>query len=165
MTAPSAHVTPVPTLKPIRDLLTDLLGREVAVAPGEPVSAAGAGVCVAEYATDRGAVVAVAVLDLPLAAVLGGALGLIPPGGVEDAIAERELPRMLEDNLFEVVNILAGLFNVEGAPHVKLRALHGPGDRPSQEAVALAATMGRRVDIRFTVTRYGEGSGSIVLAL
>ncbi|NAZ78452.1 hypothetical protein GTQ99_24040, partial [Kineococcus sp. T13] len=54
---------------------------------------------------------AVVVFDFPLA-----------PGGSEAAIEDRQLPDNLVVNAREVLNIMASLFNVEGAAHLKLHA-------------------------------------------
>jgi hypothetical protein len=162
MTGPALSQSSVPTLKAVRDVLTDLLGREVHVAGGEPVALHPQRTSVAEYRNDFGAPVAVAVLDLPLAGALGGALGLLPPGGVEDMVDENDLSEAVIENLHEILNVLAGVFNAAGKTHLKLGALHRPGDEVSPEVAQLAATMGRRLDINIEVSRYGTGNLSLV---
>lgn len=154
----------VPTAKAIRDLLADLIGREVTVAPGEPV-VLGAGVSgsAAVYVTDKLHMVALGVLDLPLTAYLGGALGLLPVGGVQDLLAEGEVSSGALDNVHEILNVASALFNVPGAPHVKLYSLVSPGDLPPTDVSTAMKLLGGRIDLKVDVPGYGSGALSMVL--
>lgn len=155
----------LPSTKAVRDLLADLIGREVTVAPGEPVVfGSGATGTAAVYVTDKLQMAAIAVLDLPLTAYLGGALGLLPVGGVEDMLAEGEVSNAGLDNVHEILNVASALFNVPGAPHVKLYSLVSPGDLPPVDVSSLMKVMGRRLDLGVDVPGYGSGALSLVLA-
>src|SRR5216117_459675 len=99
----------IPAPKLVRDLLSDLLGRDVTVAPADPPS--GAVPVTAVFVHDNLAIAGVIGFQLPLAANLAAAVGLIPPGGAEACIEDGELTPLFGDNLAEVCNILTSLFN------------------------------------------------------
>jgi hypothetical protein len=75
----------------------------------------------------------------------------------------RSLPENAEENLAEIVNVMAALFNIEGAPHVKMSHLARPDDREPAAPIALAGALGRRLDLAIEVEGYGSGTLSIVL--
>lgn len=69
---------------------------------------------------------------------------------------------MQVEALHEVVNVLAALFNTQGAPHSKLHKLYAPGEElPGDLAGMLAAF--NRVDLAIEVPTYGKGALSLVL--
>ena len=158
-----AAVTPVPAPKLVRDLLEDLLGRQVDVRPGEPLSPEDdRATTVAVYVDDSLTLRLVGVADLAFSAYAGASIGLVPVGGAELAIEERSLPSTIEENLYEVLNICASLLNAEGLPHVKLHAVHYPGSVPPPQAHAMACTLGRRLDLVVDIAGYGTGRFSLV---
>ncbi len=161
MTAPGM-VLPAP--KDVRDMLTGLVGKPVAVAPGGPVTPTPQKpVSVAVYVDPHMAVNALCVMDLGASAYTGAALALLPPGGAQDAVEEDgELTGMMVEALHEVVNVLSALFNVPGAPHSKLHRLYAPGeDLPGDVQGMLAAF--NRLDLAIEVPGYGKGALSLVL--
>ena len=97
-----------------------------------------------------------------LAAHAGASIGLLPPGASEAAIEDRELPENLTVNAKEVLNIMASLFNVEGAAHLKLYASYAPGEALRPDVADWATRTGSRLDLTVEVTRYGKGALSIV---
>lgn len=159
---PTAYL---PAPKEIRDLLGDLLGREVTVAPTSPFAPGPyAPATVAVYVTDQLEVAGVIACDLKLSAAAGAAIGLVPPGGAADAAASGTLPANLAENLQEVLNVAAALFNTPGAPHLRLYTMHPAGQTLPADVVARALTLGRRVDLTVEVAGYGSGRLSIVLS-
>jgi hypothetical protein len=162
VTAPLTVV--LPDAKAVKDMLSGLVGKPVGVAPGAPVTPTDRDpVSVAVYVSPTMAVNALCVMDLPLAAWTGGALALLPPGGVQDVVEEDgELTGMLTEALHEVVNVLSALFNVPGAPHSKLHASYAPGDDlPGDIAGMLVAF--NRLDLAVDVPGYGKGRLSLVV--
>ena len=162
MTAPGT--IPLPAAKDVRDMLTGLVGKPVGVTPGAPVTpAADRPVAVAVYVDPGMNVNALCLMDLGAAAYTGSALALLPPGGAQDAVEEDgELSGMQVEALHEVVNVLAALFNAQGAPHSKLHKLYAPGEElPGDLAGMLAAF--NRVDLDIDVPTYGKGALSLVL--
>ena len=115
----------LPAAKDVRDMLSGLVGKEVAVSPGAPVTPEpNRPVTVAIYTAPDMSVNALCVMDLGASAYTAAALALLPPGGAQDAVEEdKELSPMLLEALHEVVNVLSALFNTPGAPHSKLNKL------------------------------------------
>ncbi|WP_309230064.1 MULTISPECIES: hypothetical protein [unclassified Blastococcus] len=160
----AAGTIPLPAAKDVRDMLTGLVGKPVAVTPGAPVTPApDRPVSVAVYVDPHMNVNALCLMDLGASAYTGGALALLPPGGCQDAVEEDgELTGMQVEALHEVVNVLAALFNTQGAPHSKLHKLYAPGEElPGDLAGMLAAF--NRVDLAIEVPTYGKGALSLVL--
>jgi hypothetical protein len=154
--------SPLPTRHSVRNTIQDLIGRDVELSDGLPPPARTTNV-VAVYVTDKLATSALAVIDLECAARLGGSLGMIPKPVVEEAIAARELPPPLDDNCYEVLNVLAAVFNVPNAPHVRLYKMYGPNSAIPADVAALGALAGSRMDVELTISGYGLGMLSIVV--
>ncbi len=159
-----AGTIPLPAAKDVRDMLTGLVGRSVAVSPGAPVTPTpDRPVAVAVYVDPNMAVNALCLLDLGAAAYTGGALALLPSGGCQDAVEEDgELTTMLTEALHEVVNVLSALFNVPGAPHSKLHKLYAPGEDLPGDVEGMLANF-NRLDLAIDVPGYGKGAISFVL--
>ncbi len=154
--------SPLPSRLAIRNLVGDLVGRDVDLKDGTPIKTAPTNV-IAVYVNDKLAVSAVVVCDLAAAARLGGALGLLPKGGIDDAIKDKELPELVRDCVYEVLNVFAAAFNVGGAPHVRLYQLFGPGETVPADIASLAASLGSREDVMMSVAGYGAGNLSVVV--
>ncbi|SNR71180.1 hypothetical protein [Blastococcus mobilis] len=158
----STVVLPAP--KDVRDMLAALIGRNVTVSPGAPVTPApDRPVSVAVYVSPEMSVNALCLMDLGASAYTGGALALLPPGGCQDAVEEDgELSGVQIEALHEVVNVLSALFNTPGAPHSKLHKLYAAGgDLPGDIEGMLAAF--NRIDLDIDVQGYGKGSLSLVI--
>ena len=156
-------VAALPAPKHVRDLLADLLGRDVTVGTGTPVASTKARpAAIAVFADDKLRTIAVSLLDLPLCGATGGALGLLPVAGVNQMVEDKDLSEILLENLYEVVNILSVLFNVPGAPHAKLHKLYAPGEPLPPDIRAYASALGFRIDLDVGVAGYGNGRLSIV---
>ena len=154
----------LPAAKDVRDMLAGLVGRDVTVSPGAPVTPApDRPVAVAVYVAPDMSVNALALLCLGAAAYTGGALALLPPGGCQDAVEEDgELTAMQLEALHEVVNVLSALFNTPGAPHSKLHRLYAPGEDLAGDLEGMLAGF-NRLDLDIDVQGYGKGSLSLVL--
>jgi hypothetical protein len=154
--------SPLPSRHAVRSLLADLLDRDVDLADGNPVPAKTTNI-VAVYVTDRLATAALTVVDLECAARIGGARGTLPRGGVDEAIAERALAGKLRSNCYQVLDVMASVFNLPNAQHVRLYQMYGPNEAVPGDIAHLTASTGSRMDIRLTVAGYGSGSMSIVV--
>jgi hypothetical protein len=154
----------LPNPKEIRDLLTDLLGRDVTLSPSAPLAPTPRTPCtIGVYVDDALQVTAVVSFDLPLSAHAGAAIGLVPVAGAEAAIEEGTLNDTLRENVYEVLNIGASLFNPEGATHLRLYDVHHAGAPVPPDVLAKALTLGRREDLAVQVAGYGSGRLSYVL--
>jgi hypothetical protein len=160
-----SDVSVLPGTPAVRNLFEDLLGREVTVSPGDPLSADEiATATVAIYTDTAQKVYGVLGMDLKLSANTGAALGLLPAGAAEDSIDEKKLFPNLAENVFELCNVLTSLLNREGGPHVKMYQVIYPGDPLPADARAHLMALGRRIDLMVEVSRYGKGKFSLSLA-
>jgi hypothetical protein len=142
----------------MRNMLEDLLGREVTVNPANPPEGHEVPTMLLAAYTDRQLnLAAVLGLDLALAAYAGAALGLLPPGAAQDSIEDKRLSSVLEENVRELCNVFTGLLNREGAPHVRLQQVIAPGEQVPADVAAYVMALGRRVDLKVEVARYGSG--------
>jgi hypothetical protein len=155
----------LPAALTIRNLLEDLLGREVTITNvSPPVAKDAQRTIVAVYVDNSTKMTAVLGLELPLAAYAGAALGLMPAGGAQDCVDEGQLSETLAENVGELCNILTSLLNQEGSPHVKLYKVYVPPEAPPNDAQALLLALGNRTDLMVDVARYGKGRLSLSLA-
>ena len=158
-------MTRIPSVLAVRELFEDLLGRGVtaAVSPDPVVPSAKAPCCISVYVTERLETRALVVADLELAARTGAALGLVPKGGADAALEDRELPKNLLENFSEVTNIFASLFNLPDQPHLKLYRVISPGEAPPDDVIALLRGLSSREDLRLDIDGYGTGRLGVVL--
>ena len=154
----------LPAAKDVRDMLSGLVGKEVSVSPGAPVTPEpNRPVTVAIFTAPDMSVNALCVMDLGASAYTAAALALLPPGGAQDAVEEdKELSPMLLEALHEVVNVLSALFNTPGAPHSKLNKLVPDGDDVPGDIAGMLAGF-NRLDLALEVPGYGKGALSLVL--
>ncbi|GIF24220.1 hypothetical protein BJ973_007700 [Actinoplanes tereljensis] len=160
-----SDVSVLPGTVAVRNLFEDLLGREVTVSPGDPISAEEIATATVAIFTDTAQnIYGVMGMDLALSANAGAALGLMPAGAAEDSIDEKKLFPNLAENVFELCNVLTSLLNREGGPHIKMYQVIYPGDPLPADARAHLMALGRRVDLQVEVNRYGKGKFSLSLA-
>ena len=160
-----SDVSVLPGTQAVRNLFEDLLGREVTVSPGSPLTADEIATATVAIFTDSSQnIYGVLGMELPLAANAGAALGLLPAGAAEDSIDEKKLFPNLAENVFELCNVLTSLLNREGGPHIKMYQVIYPGDPLPADARAHLMALGRRIDLVVEVNRYGKGKFSLSLA-
>ncbi|HEV7755049.1 MAG TPA: hypothetical protein VGO94_04240 [Mycobacteriales bacterium] len=157
--------TSLPHPKEVRDMLSDMLGRDVTVAPCDAFTPNVTDKhAAAVYVDDQGQVAVLAALDLPLAAWVGASIGLVPAGGAQDQVEDGELSQGVRDNLYEVLNIFSALFNKPGTPHLKIQSMYPPGEAPPLDLGVMLKSLGMRLDLEVTVAGYGSGKIAVVLA-
>jgi hypothetical protein len=154
--------SPLPSRMSVRNVVEGLIGRDVDISDGMPVPPKTTNI-VAVYVNDKLGTQAVIVVDLEAGARFGGALGMVPRGGVDDAIKERKLSDVLKDNCYEVLNVLASVFNAGTAPHVRLYQMYGPNESVPADVAQVTGIAGTRMDIKLKVAGYGDGAMSIVV--
>jgi hypothetical protein len=159
---PPVDSSPMPTRLALRNLIGDLIGRDVEIRDSDPIASKVTNVT-GVYVTDRLATAAIAILDFEGAARIGGALGMLPRGGVDDVIAERELPPMVRDCTYEALNVLAAAFNIGAAPHVRLYQMYGPGGGVPTDVASMGAAATGRMDVNVQISGYGPARLSIVV--
>jgi hypothetical protein len=152
----------LPDRKQIKDIFEGLLGRDVAIGDGSPVLMDLPKPVVATYVDDAQRLCAVVVMDLALAAHAGAALALIPKGGAEAAVEDKDLPANLYENAAEILNVLAAPLGEASGVHQRLSATFAPTDSVPAHVLACAATLGARDDLSLEIQGYGTGSLSVV---
>jgi hypothetical protein len=160
-------MTDAPSLPPtmvLREMLMDMLGRDVKIAPSGPWAPTprdkGA---VAVYVDDGMRLRALVACDLSLSVALAASIGLIPAKTAATSVEEGVLTQDMGENLYEVLNIFASLFNTPNHPHVKLYALHVPGQPVPTDLAGQLRAFGKREDLRVEVAGYGGGRLSLVM--
>ncbi|PWJ55649.1 Response regulator receiver domain-containing protein [Quadrisphaera granulorum] len=161
VTTTGTGATQLPVAKDARDMLEGLLNKECTFADGNRPSG-NVGV-VGTYVDSTTKLRAVVAFDLPMAAYIGAAIGLLPPGAAADAVDDKELFPNLRTNAAEVLNVMAALFNVGDAAHLKLYSHHALGEQIPTDVIGHLTALGGRVDWAVSVKGYGTGTLSIVL--
>lgn len=152
----------LPDRKLVKDVFEGLLGRDVSIGDGTPVSLDNPRPVVATYIDPQHHLATVAVMDLPLAAYAGAALALIPKGGAEAAVEDKMLPDNLFENVSEILNVLAAPIGDCAGVHQRLSTTFAPHDPLPGQIAAYAATPGVREDLMLEISGYGSGMLSIV---
>jgi hypothetical protein len=156
--------THLPLPKQIRDLFTELLDREITLTPATPQAPGPqTPTTIAIYIDDAVRIRAVMILDLELSAYAAAAIGLVPAAAADAAIDEGTLTPVMRENLFEVLNIAASMFNAPGADHLRIHEVHPAGEALAPQVRALALTLGQREDFHLDIAGYGAGHVSVVL--
>lgn len=157
--------TPLPSALEVRELLEGLLGREVEVGTGGPMVDPGAedGALVAEFVSDQMQLSALVVVDVPLAARAGAAIALMPSHLSENAVGAGELTDVLLENAGEILNVMASMFNTEGAPHLRLNAVHPPKSALPNDVAGWVMAYVPRLDLECEVSGYGPGNVSVLV--
>lgn len=148
--------------KEVRDVLESLLGRDVVLADGTGAHTGAGPTATAVYVHAGVRRVALLCVDLPLGAALAAALGMLPPGAAQDALLAGTLSDTLQENFYEVANIVSVLLNKPGSPHAKLGDVYYPGQPLPLDVENQRGALGRRVDVHADVKGYGAGQFSLV---
>lgn len=156
----------LPDNKQIKDLFEGLLGRDVSVGDGLPVSpTAPLRPTLAVYVDDANRMSSVAVMDFELTAYCGAALALVPKFGADIAIEEKDLPDSLLENTGEILNVLSAPIGEASGVHQRLLQVYGPKEHAPQDVLEWAAQPGLRVDLALDIKAYGEGTLSVISTL
>ena len=161
--ATQSALVPLPTAQSVAFILTGLLGKRVTARPlaatllGPPAPAV-----IALYACDDGSPGALAVSDLGFACHAGAALSLIPAAMAAESVAAGCVAEVILDNLHEVFNVCAKLFNRTGSRHLVLRDLYAGWPSTPGLVVALLNHATAQLDLEVTIPEYGTGKLAIV---
>ena len=157
--------TPLPAALKVRELLEGLLGRDVdaqlGAAPIDPRQHPGA--MVGAYVDDMLKLRALIVVDVPACAFVGAAIALVPPKAAAQCAEDGLLTPNLYDNTAEVLNVAASLFNVDGAPHVRLYEAYAPRETLPGDIAKWIMAYVARLDMDITVSGYGKGCLSVLV--
>jgi len=157
----TSNTIALPKSGSVATLMTDLVGvmirKEIAAVDGKPLAFEN-NTLVAVFQTDNEQIGALALFEFSLSCYLGAALALMPPGRAEDNIMNGEISEAICENIYEIANIMASLFNHQSSSHFKLVHL-GPisSDLPGG-VLELMESASIRGDYIITVPTYGSGS-------
>ncbi len=163
MTAVDLKPTPVPTAFEIRELFEGMLGRGVEWGDAKRVDPLDGAAC-ATYVDDFGNIKAIALADIPLIARGGSAIALLPQNGAEQAVSSGLVSPPQFDNLSEILNVAASLFNKKDTVHLKLQDTFAPRETLPGDVNDLALQQGGRIDGTLSIQGYGDGRISVVVA-
>lgn len=156
--------TPLPAAMQVRDVLSSTLERDVEVEPAEeavrPTTPAVTGI----YVDDDFRTVAMVSIEASMAAQIAGAMALLAPGRAAAAFDRAGvLPPDLLENIREVLNIMARMLNVEGAPHVRLYTVYDSGSVPPRDVAEWLQSYRPRLDLVVSVKGYGDGAMTVIV--
>ena len=113
------------------------------------------------FADPDGNTVAACSCDIPFAAYGGAALSMMPKGGAEDAVEEGEISKIMQENIYEVMNICSRLLMSDSTPHLRLTDMYeGLEKVPAESSEVLKACPGVKFEVE--IPNYGKGHLSIV---
>ena len=158
----TVNQTPMPTRHRLRQFFAELMEPEVMIGDGIAAPARSTNL-VGVYVTQKLATTALVITDLEAAARLGSCLAEIPPTVVKEAIAARALTPVMSRNFYTMLDNLARVFNVEGAPEVSLYEMYEPNSVIPADVAALAGSAGRRMDVKLGIHGYGTGQMSLII--
>lgn len=145
------------------DLLTGLVGADVATTPASAPMTTKEAYVIADYVEDDGSLTGLCLADVKIANFLGAALAMIPANAAEKDARAKKLSDEVKDNIQEIFNIAASLFNASGGTHHRFRRLYLPHkeDLPP-EVEAVLKSPAARGDYALSVPGYGDGKLSVL---
>ncbi|MED5371972.1 MAG: hypothetical protein VX899_13220 [Myxococcota bacterium] len=154
-----------PDQKQVDDLFTMLLGKRCKIGPAKPQGKRpGDAAALGVYVDDEGNVVGAIICDITLAGSAGTALSMLPPKLAADCVKTKKIPPNVAENLYEVLNVGASLYNGARALHVKLREVVLEPERPPKEIKAILRKPSKRLDLSVQVAGYDPGSIHLLAA-
>jgi len=158
--APDPHVLKFPDEHAIAGLLGDLFDRRVAVRRDFGDHVLPPNGQLATFANDQGNLSVVVAADIGFIAHAGASLALIPVGTSELAVSNGAVSDSIQENFYEVINIMASLFNVDPSSHVKLTDIF-PASSPDVPPGASKALTADAKPHWFAVSIDGYGDGTL----
>ena len=155
---------PVPRAEAVQEVLHAMVGAEVKVSiEKHPEIDSDAPSVLGDFVSDHDTVGAICLVDHKAAISLGAALIGVAPEAAQTAIEGYKLDDDAIENVREVVNVMAQLFNSDFTPHVRFRELHRqPGKLPDATHDLRRKPLAAR-HYKVTVDRYATGLLSFML--
>lgn len=156
----------LPTHKAVRELLSDRTRRTVTLAPAVFYSPGpGERPTYAVYVDPHMRTGAVLVCDLDLSVLAGAAVATIPVGGTEHEREQRSLAPATRQHLRDLLEALGPLLSPTAGEPLHLYEMYPPGEAPPADVPGYACVLGRRLDLKVTISGYGTGRLSLVSLL
>jgi hypothetical protein len=159
---PSHYLCPKPNT--VEEILNAMVGSGVSVVLDKQDPAADdAPAVLAEFVSESDEVGALCLVDHRAALSLGAALLQAEPDAALAAIEGYKLDDEAIENVREVANMMAQLFNSDFTPHLRFRELHRqPGKLPEGTSDLRRKPLASR-SYRVTVERYATGQLTVML--
>ena len=156
--------TPVPSAFEVRDLIESLLGRPVEWTATSSIVDPIDGATVGAYVNDLGNIGAVILVDVPLTAWAGSAIALLPHVGAQHTVTTGLVTPAQFDNITEILNVAASMFNKPATQHLRLESTYAPRETLPPPVQKWALAPAGRLDGTLTIQGYGGGRISVVVA-
>jgi hypothetical protein len=157
-------VVTMPSVQAIQELMSGLLGKRLGVKDGKAFAPGGTNpVVIGVYKRDDGAVAALVVMDIALAANAAAALVLIPPGVAGDSARSGKLAENLLENVKELLNVCGRLFVSPGTAHVRMKATCTVPPAAPPEIAGLLAKPNNRLDLELNIPGYAGGRMAVLI--
>jgi hypothetical protein len=158
--AEKAYTINPPKPREVAELFTNLVGEEVtakliesAPMPENEFAAIG------NFVTDDDRLIVLCAMDIKLSNWAAAALAMIPKDVAQMDIEGAKLSDEAKDNVQEILNISASIFNKRGMPHLRFdKLLLTMDEPPPDEYKALSSSPAERVDFLVDIPGYGEGT-------
>lgn len=158
--AAASYTINPPKAREIADLFTNLVGEAVTVdkLQGDPLDE-DSFAAIGSFVTDDEKIIVLCAMDIKLANWSAAALAMIPKDVARVDIDNWKLSAELRDNVQEILNIAASIFNKPGMPHLRFDKLvvTMDGDPPAEYRPVLS-NPSERVDFTVKIPGYGEGT-------
>jgi len=112
---------------------------------------------VATFVDDENNVVAAVACDIEFVVYSGAALSMIPSGGADDMISDKEATSSVLDNFHEVMNIYSKLFMTETSAHLRLGKILEAADAADSVSVQALNATATTVGFDVSIPEYGSG--------
>lgn len=153
----------LPDLQSIKNVLTDLIGKDVQIKEGPQTRLPPtAPFVLALYKSPATKTAVAALCDLPFATYGGAALSMIPKGAAEESLRSGKLSDMLAENFHEILNVLTTTLNHSGAERYALSQVILPPEKLAAPITKGLATSRERRNAEISIEKYG--SGQLILA-
>jgi len=117
---------------------------------------------VAEYRDSQDEILGVWLCDRAFSCKLGGALSMMTPETINEALAAPTAPDEIREDVYEILNIGARLFIELLGHHVKLTQVHWDLSTVPAELRSLVAEPGGRLDLTHEIEGYGSARSVMI---
>ncbi len=157
---PPVEVSSLPKPNEVSELISSLLGDEVPVSKteGELLTLEDFSVVGDYILSESSQSVSVCALDLRLVNWLGSAIAMIPATAAKEDIGNKRISDEVKENIQEILNIAAAVFNKSDQAHHKFQTLFHPAEGELPDPVKkIIDQPAKRVDFDVDVPGYGSG--------
>ena len=114
------------------------------------------------YIDDGSQIRAACGCDLAFAAAAGAAFTMFPPARAQESLKAGKLEDVLQENLAEILNILAHLFNDAAEDHLRFRNIVVQNGAMPADVKHVMQARAAAMDFEVKVTGYGDGKISFM---